>query len=628
MTTTSPQSAGSKPTVSPIGRTVVPEERRVYSSIPELHELPNLIRVQSDSYGWFLKEGLKQLFQEISPIQDFTGKRMELLFDEYRLGDPQYSEHECRQRDLTYSAPLRVTVQLVVKESGEIKEQELFFGDFPLMTSTGTFVINGAERVVVSQLVRSPGAYFSTKADPNTGRELCSAKLIPNRGAWLEFETSNRDLLTVKVDRKRKIPITTLLRAIDSDEEIEDETLLGTDERVRAMLEEWDTNPLHPYLEATLAKEPAPGEGEERTKAWALLEVYRKLRPGDPPTADNARGLLDSLFFNPRRYDLGRVGRYKVNKRLAHLLDGATDQRTLRQEDMLAIVKQQIRINNSEDRPDDIDHLGNRRIRAVGELILNQFRVGLLRMERVIRERMTITDPEQATPSALINIRPVVAAMKEFFGGSQLSQFMDQTNPLAELTHKRRLSALGPGGLSRDRAGFDVRDVHHSHYGRICPIETPEGPNIGLIGSLATFGVINGLRVHPDALSAGGLRAARRISRPGGGGGYQRMLRGRVVGPSATPETRSRPRCGSASLPPGSTRCRCARTWRTRSSFSPRTKRTVSSWRRLARRWTRPGTSWRHGWRCAMARSSRRPSRTRSTTWMCPRGRSSPSRRP
>ena len=486
MTTTSP-----KPTGAPIGRSLVPEERRDFSSVPEKHSLPNLIRVQLDSYRWFVEEGLKQLFAEISPIQDFTGKRMELVFGDYRLGEPPYNEHECRQRDLTYAAPLRVTVQLVVKESGEIKEQELFFGDFPLMTPTGTFVINGAERVVVSQLVRSPGAYFSTVTDPTTGRELCSAKLIPNRGAWLEFETNKHDLLTVKVDRKRKIPVTTLLRAIDSDPEIEDDSLLGTDERILEMLKGVDSNPLHPYLEATLAKEPAPSDEEDRTKVWALLEVYRKLRPGDPPTADNARGLLDSLFLNPRRYDLGRVGRYKLNKRLLALLGEPTQQRTLRQEDLIAIVKQQIRINNSEDSPDDIDHLGNRRIRAVGELILNQFRVGLLRMERVIRERMTITDPEQATPSALINIRPVSAAMREFFGGSQLSQFMDQTNPLAELTHKRRLSALGPGGLSRDRAGFDVRDVHHSHYGRICPIETPEGPNIGLIGSLATYGVVN-----------------------------------------------------------------------------------------------------------------------------------------
>ena len=507
MTTATP-SPGAPRSADLVPRVLVPETKRNYSSIPELQELPNLIRLQLDSYRWFLKEGLHELLSEISPIQDFTGNRMELVFSDYRLGDlprsevdddlpfdellakvnPPFSEHDCRQRDLTFAAPLRVTVQLIVKESGEIKEQELFFGDFPLMTPNGTFVINGAERVVVSQLVRSPGVYFATTQDPNTGRMLCSAKLIPNRGAWLELETSAKDILTVKVDRKRKIPVTTLLRAIDTDEEIEDDTLLGTDERVRAMLEDVDTNELHHFLDSTIAKEPAPPEDEDRTKAWALLEVYRRLRPGDPPTHENARGLLDSLFFNPRRYDLGRVGRYKLNGRLP---DADNEQRTLSQHDLVTIIRQQIRINNGEDRADDIDHLGNRRVRAVGELVQNQFRVGLLRMERVVRERMTITDPDQATPSALINIRPVVAAMKEFFGGSQLSQFMDQTNPLAELTHKRRLSALGPGGLSRDRAGFDVRDVHHSHYGRICPIETPEGPNIGLIGSLATFGLIN-----------------------------------------------------------------------------------------------------------------------------------------
>ncbi len=507
MTTATP-SPGAQQAPNLVPRVLVPETKRNYSRIPELQELPNLIRLQLDSYRWFLKEGLQELLSEISPIQDFTGNRMELVFSEYRLGDlprsevdddlafdellakinPPFSEHDCRQRDLTFAAPLRVTVQLVVKESGEIKEQELFFGDFPLMTANGTFVINGAERVVVSQLVRSPGVYFATTQDPNTGRMLCSAKLIPNRGAWLELETSAKDILTVKVDRKRKIPVTTLLRAIDSDDEIEDDTLLGTDDRVRAMLEDVDTNELHHFLDSTIAKEPVPPDDEDRTKAWALLEVYRRLRPGDPPTHENARGLLDSLFFTPRRYDLGRVGRYKMNGRL---VDADNEQRTLSQHDLVTIIRQQIRINNGEDRADDIDHLGNRRVRAVGELVQNQFRVGLLRMERVVRERMTITDPDQATPSALINIRPVVAAMKEFFGGSQLSQFMDQTNPLAELTHKRRLSALGPGGLSRDRAGFDVRDVHHSHYGRICPIETPEGPNIGLIGSLATFGLIN-----------------------------------------------------------------------------------------------------------------------------------------
>jgi len=349
---------------------------------------------------------------------------------------------------MTYSAPLRVDVELRVKETEEIKEQQLFMGDFPLMTKNGTFIINGAERVVVSQLVRSPGVYFTVEQDPSSGRDMTGAKLIPNRGAWLEFETSNKDIVSVKVDRKRKIPITTLLRAIDRDPAIDDETKLGTDERILTKFEDVESlSEIHHYIRTTLERDSA------RTKRQALEEFYKRLRPGDPPTLENARQLLDSLFFNPRRYDLGRVGRYKLNKRLGVSVDQKT--RTLTHDDIVSIVKQLIRINLGQGLPDDIDHLGNRRVRAVGELIQNQFRIGLLRMERVVRERMTITDPDQATPSALINIRPVVAAMKEFFGGSQLSQFMDQTNPLAELTHKRRLSALGPGGLSRDRAGFD-----------------------------------------------------------------------------------------------------------------------------------------------------------------------------
>ncbi len=517
----------------------VPSFTKSYAKIPHVLEIPHLIRIQLDSYAWFQNEGLLDLFNEISPIQDFTGNRMEMRFAReitpadlqenpeayvglvpledvkvdskvllhkgeemtlesvlalrkakvpsvpvrpYSFGEPKYSQDECRERDTTYSAPLKVWVQLLVKETGEVKEQELFMGDFPLMTRKGTFIVNGAERVVVAQLVRSPGCYFTLESDATTGRQLCYAKLIPSRGAWLEFETSNKDILSVKVDRKRKIPITTLLRAIDEDSKVEEEEL-GSDERLLAAFATVDANPDHQFIQSTLEKEPT------KNKQDALLEFYRRLRPGDPPTKENARGLVNSLFFNPRRYDLGRVGRYKVNQRLGLGADDST--RTLTPDDLLAIVREMIVLNNGQGRPDDIDHLGNRRVRAVGELIQNQFRVGLLRMERVVRERMTITDADQATPSALINIRPVVAAMKEFFGGSQLSQFMDQTNPLAELTHKRRLSALGPGGLSRDRAGFDVRDVHHSHYGRICPIETPEGPNIGLIGSLATYGVIN-----------------------------------------------------------------------------------------------------------------------------------------
>ena len=455
---------------------------RHYGKSESILDVPHLIDMPLRSYKRFLEEGLQELFAEISPIEDFTGSRMALSFTEYHLDEPKHSERECRQQDATYAAPLRVLARLEVKETGEIKEQHLFLGDLPLMTEQGTFVVNGAERVVVSQLVRSPGVYFTETTDPATGRRLTQAKLIPNRGAWLEFETSNKDILSVKVDRKRKIPVTILLRAVDAEEGLGDEER-GTDERIRAMLADLDGDADHSYVERTLEKDPA------ENRKQALEEFYRRVRPGDPPTAENVRNLLDTLFFSERRYDLGRVGRYKVNKRLS--FDPEFTKRTLRSEDIVAIVRRMIAINNRDDEPDDIDHLGNRRVRSVGELIQNQFRVGLLRMERVVRERMTITDPDEATPSALVNVRPVVAAMKEFFGGSQLSQFMDQTNPLAELAHKRRLSALGPGGLSRDRAGFDVRDVHFSHYGRICPIETPEGPNIGLIGNLATYGQVN-----------------------------------------------------------------------------------------------------------------------------------------
>jgi DNA-directed RNA polymerase subunit beta len=463
-------------------RSSVPASKKSYAKIAHVLDIPHLISMQITSFDWFKNEGLRELFDEISPIEDFTGTRMKLRFGDYSFGEPKYPELECRERDMTFSAPLRVNVQLEVKETGEVKEQELFMGDFPLMTPNGTFVINGAERVVVSQLVRSPGVYFTLETDPTTGRELCFGKLIPNRGAWLEFETSNKNVMSVKVDRKRKIPVTTLLRAIDEEEGVP-ENKLGTNERILAKFADIDTNVERVYIPTTLEKETATNKTE------ALLDFYRRLRPGDPPTLENARGLLNSLFFNSRRYDLGRVGRYKLSRRLE--LDAAEKTRVLRPIDLETIVRTQIELNNGNGRPDDIDHLGNRRVRAVGELIQNQFRIGLLRMERVVRERMTIIDPDQATPSALINIRPVVASMKEFFGGSQLSQFMDQVNPLSEIAHKRKLSALGPGGLSRDRAGFDVRDVHHSHYGRICPIETPEGPNIGLIGSLASYGVVN-----------------------------------------------------------------------------------------------------------------------------------------
>ncbi len=455
--------------------------RKNYGRLPEVLPLPNLIETQLASFQWFCDEGLRELFAEISPIQDFTGKTLELHFRDYEFKEPKYSEEECRIRDMTYSRPLVARVELVNKETGEVSEQEVFLGDFPWMTDKGTFVINGAERVVVSQLVRSPGVYFTSVDDPTTGRELFYAKLIPYRGAWLEFETSNKDVISVKVDRKRKLTVTTLLRAVAREE---NELLKsGSTEEIASLFADVDNGPDHQYVASTLDRDPTD------SPAAALVEVYKRLRPGDPPTIDNARNLVNSLFFNFRRYDLAKVGRYKLNRRLG--LDIPMSVRTLTAQDLVKVVARIAELNNGRGRADDIDHLGNRRVRAVGELIQGQFRVGLLRMERVVRERMSIVEPEKATPKELINIRPVVAAIKEFFGGSQLSQFMQQTNPLDELTHKRRLSALGPGGLSRERAGFDVRDVHFSHYGRICPIETPEGPNIGLIGSLACYGRVN-----------------------------------------------------------------------------------------------------------------------------------------
>jgi len=475
-------------------RTVEGPKRVSFSKLADVLPMPNLIEMQLSSFAWFQTEGLAELFAEISPIEDFSGKmQLEFSVTPDPFGAPTYTEAECRERDMTYSAPLTIRGRLIIKETGEIIEKTIFMGDFPLMTKQGAYIINGSERVVVSQLVRSPGVYYTREVDPGTGRMLYMGKVIPNRGAWLEFETSNRDVLTVKVDRKRKIPVTTLLRAICAPglgaAEMAPEERFDSDERLRALFADVDTHPDHHYIQATLDKDTV------KDAQGALLEVYKKLRPGDPPTPDNARALMQSLFFNPRRYDLGRVGRYKLNKRLD--VGPTTQERTLTARDLVAIVRKLIEVNNSVDGEsgpvpeDDIDHLGNRRVRSVGELLQNQFRIGLLRMERVVKERMTIQDPSSATPGALINIRPVVASIKEFFGGSQLSQFMDQTNPLAELVNKRKLSALGPGGLSRDRAGFDVRDVHHSHYGRICPIETNEGPNIGLILSLATHGMPN-----------------------------------------------------------------------------------------------------------------------------------------
>ncbi|GIN72215.1 DNA-directed RNA polymerase subunit beta [Bacillus sp. J14TS2] len=525
-------------------------QRRSFARISEVLELPNLIEIQTSSYQWFLDEGLKEMFQDISPIEDFAGN-LSLEFIDYSLGDPKYSVEESKERDATYSAPLRVKLRLVNKETGEVKDQDVFMGDFPLMTEMGTFIINGAERVIVSQLVRSPSVYYSGKLDKN-GKKGFTATVIPNRGAWLEYETDAKDVVYVRIDRTRKLPVTVLLRALGfgSDQEIID--LIGDNE----------------YLRNTLEKDNT--ESIEK----ALLEIYERLRPGEPPTVENARNLLISRFFDPKRYDLANVGRYKINKKLhiknrlfgqrlaESLADPETgeiiaekgtvlDRRTLdkilpslengagfktcsQQSGVLDedIVVQSIKIyapNDDDEKvinvignayveeetknitpadiissisyffdllydvgdTDDIDHLGNRRLRSVGELLQNQFRIGLSRMERVVKERMSIQDVNTITPQQLINIRPVIASIKEFFGSSQLSQFMDQTNPLAELTHKRRLSALGPGGLTRERAGMEVRDVHYSHYGRMCPIETPEGPNIGLINSLSTFAKVN-----------------------------------------------------------------------------------------------------------------------------------------
>lgn len=546
--------------------------RMSYSKINEVLEMPNLIEIQKNSYQWFLEEGLREVLRDVSPISDYTGNLI-MEFIDYSLDENiKYSVEECKERDTTYSAPLKVRVRLINKETGEVKEQEIFMGDFPLMTETGTFVINGAERVIVSQLVRSPGIYYSMDRD-KTGKKLYSNTVIPNRGAWLEYETDSNNIVSVRIDRTRKLPITVFLRALGYGTDAQLIQLFGEDEK----------------LLATIQKDNTKSEEE------GLLEVYKRLRPGEPPTVESAGTLLNNLFFDPKRYDLSKVGRYKFNKKLAlayriwgkfaadSIADGQTGEiivekghviteeaawkiqnsgvnvvnldingkivrvignntvdikgyinfdassvgitekvrygilkqildeyssdediktaiinnkdllipKNITVDDIIASVNYILGLDDGIGTLDDIDHLGNRRLRSVGELLQNQFRIGLARMERVVRERMTIQDIDIVTPQALINIRPVAAAIKEFFGSSQLSQFMDQTNPLAELTHKRRLSALGPGGLSRERAGFEVRDVHHSHYGRMCPIETPEGPNIGLIGSLSTYACVN-----------------------------------------------------------------------------------------------------------------------------------------
>lgn len=473
-----------------------------FSRIQEPLEVPDLLALQTESFDWLLgnekwkgrveaarqagrkdvptQSGLEEIFEEISPIEDFSGT-MSLSFRDHRFEPPKYSVDECKDKDMTFSAPMFVTAEFINNTTGEIKSQTVFMGDFPLMTPKGTFIINGTERVVVSQLVRSPGVYFERNVDKTSDKDLYGCKVIPSRGAWLEFEIDKRDSVGVRIDRKRKQAVTVLLKALG-----------WTTEQILERFGQYES------MRATLEKDHTAGQDD------ALLDIYRKLRPGEPPTKESAQTLLENLYFNPKRYDLAKVGRYKINKKLG--ADSEITQGTLTEQDIVATIEYIVRLHAGEEsmpaaegaptdtvivEVDDIDHFGNRRLRSVGELIQNQVRLGLARMERVVRERMTTQDVEAITPQTLINIRPVVASIREFFGTSQLSQFMDQTNPLAGLTHKRRLSALGPGGLSRERAGFEVRDVHPSHYGRMCPIETPEGPNIGLIGSLASYGRIN-----------------------------------------------------------------------------------------------------------------------------------------
>src|SRR5512136_3122038 len=473
---------------------------KTYARIPDIYALPNLIEVQLNSFNWFIEQGLRELFDEVSPIESFNGA-LKLYFPgdgpearqfglSFWFEDPKFNQKECLERDLTFARGLYIKVALVNSETNEHVVNDIFLGEFPWMTENGTFIYNGTERVVVSQLIRSPGVYFDADPDPSSGRVLASSKVIPDRGAWMEFETRKSDYITLKFNRKRTIPVTILLRAMAAIDDGSGSDLLktGSDEEILRLFEHVDNNPDHQYILTTIRQEGNLSPRDKRSLAEeALLEFYRKMRPGDPPTMDNARSYLIEQLFDRRRYDLERVGRYKLNQRLGL----STPLRTITKADLVKLVEHMIKINNGLEQGDDIDHLGNRRVKTVGELIQNKLRIGLRRMERVVKERMSIREAGAMTPIALVNIRPVVAAIREFFGSSQLSQFMDQTNPLAELRHKRTLSALGPGGLRRERAGFDVRDVHHSHYGRICPIETPEGPNIGLIGRLASFARVN-----------------------------------------------------------------------------------------------------------------------------------------
>ena len=446
-------------------------KRTHFTDIKNVLDLPNLVDHQSRSWQWFVEEGLGELLAEISPIDDYTGTKLTLGFKEYHFEEPKITETEARENNTSFEAPLKATVELVNKITGEVKEHEIYLGDFPWMTTRGTFVINGAERVVVSQLIRSAGVFFTS--DSTATGNVYGAKVIPGRGAWLEFETAANRALFVKIDRKRKIPVTTLLRALGMNEAAMKDAFKHVDQGTIN------------FLQTTLDKDPSKSSGE------ALIEVYRRLRPGDLATVDNARSLLENMFYNYKRFDFSRVGRYKINKRLDLDVPNTAENRVMRLEDLVAIISEIIRLNNTQDPADDIDSLANRRVKLVGELVQRQFRIGLLRMERNTKDRMSMSEIETVTPAQLINARPVVAAVREFFASSQLSQFMDQINPLAELAHKRRLSSMGPGGLSRERAGFEVRDAHATHYGRICAVETPEGANIGLVLNLANYARVN-----------------------------------------------------------------------------------------------------------------------------------------
>lgn len=453
------------------------KERQFFTSRREVLASEDLIQVQKDSYEWFFAQGIKELFDEISPITDFAGRDLELYFEDYYIDAPKFDEVTCREKNISFEAPLRVKVRLQNKRTQKVDYQEIYLGDVPLMTPRGTFIVNGIERVVVSQLIRSPGAFFTVKNE--RGRNYYGGKIIPNRGAWIEIETDKSNVIWVKVDRKRKVAATALLRAFG----------YANNDQITGLFEDVNTHSTIDYIDATLKKDIATNEEE------GLIEVYKRIRPGDLATSDNAKSLIHSMFFNFDRYDLGRVGVYKFNTKfnlsfVEEDLD-KKEHRILAPEKLLQVLKEVVRLNVTQDEPDDIDHLGNRRVRAVGELAQNRFRVGLARMERIIKDRMSTYELEQLTPSKLVNARPVISAIREFFMSSQLSQFMDQINPLAELEHKRRISALGPGGLSRDRAGFEVRDVHTTHYGRICPIATPEGPNIGLVGHLSSYARVN-----------------------------------------------------------------------------------------------------------------------------------------